>query len=376
MSETVRLIALLGPIAVATLVTSLIARRLATRVGLAYTLIAIAVIASLVTVVDLLVLNHFMLITPGNPTELVSVALYSVTAGVAAALIVSRSNTRALARLVATARSLGENRLDARAGELRAAPELRLLGETLDAAAARLEAGIEAERAVEAAATRPHDVALARPAHADRQPAGDGRGDRRRASSRDPETVAPLHSRDAPLGDGARDDGRRPVRARPAGRGRVRPRRPLDGARRGRAGRARPVPSRGGRQADPDRRRPRRRRASLCSPKLARVVHSLLDNAVRYTPAGGWVTLRARAGADGISLSVEDSGPGIAPGRAAARLRGVLARRPGPLEPGRRARADPRQAHRRGPRRQDRGVERPRARVALRRLGTDPGLDD
>jgi len=42
------------------------------------------------------------------------------------------------------------------------------------------------------------------------------------------------------------------------------------------------------------------------------VVHSLLDNAVRYTPADGWVTLGARAGGDGIRLSVEDSGPGIA----------------------------------------------------------------
>ncbi|HEY3766401.1 MAG TPA: histidine kinase dimerization/phospho-acceptor domain-containing protein, partial [Gaiellales bacterium] len=149
MSETIRLIALLGPIAMATLLTSLLARRLVTRAGLAYTLIAIAVIASLVTVVDLLVLSHFMLINPGNPTELTSVALYSVTAGVAAALIVGRSNTRALQRLVATARALGDNRLDARAGDLKAGPELRMLGATLDRAAARLAAGIEAERAIE-----------------------------------------------------------------------------------------------------------------------------------------------------------------------------------------------------------------------------------
>ena len=67
MSETLRLIALLAPIALATLVTSLLARRLVTRAGLAYTLIAIAVIASLVTVVDLLVLSHFMLINAGQP---------------------------------------------------------------------------------------------------------------------------------------------------------------------------------------------------------------------------------------------------------------------------------------------------------------------
>ena len=42
------------------------------------------------------------------------------------------------------------------------------------------------------------------------------------------------------------------------------------------------------------------------------MVHSLIDNAVRYTPAGGTVALRATAGADGIRLTVEDSGPGIA----------------------------------------------------------------
>ena len=117
MSETLRLVALLGPIALATLIVSLLAQRLIVRAGLASMLIAIAVIASLVTVCDLLVLGHFMLINSGNPTELISVALYSVTAGVAAALIVGRSNARAMRRLVTTARDLGDNRLDARAGE-------------------------------------------------------------------------------------------------------------------------------------------------------------------------------------------------------------------------------------------------------------------
>src|SRR5581483_9725979 len=51
-----------------------------------------------------------------------------------------------LRRLVATARDLGDNRLDARAGDVQAGPELRLLAATLDRAAARLAAGIEAQR--------------------------------------------------------------------------------------------------------------------------------------------------------------------------------------------------------------------------------------
>ena len=52
---------------------------------------------------------------------------------------------------------------------------------------------------------------------------------------------------------------------------------------------------------------------ATCSPKLVRVVQSLIDNAVRYTPRGGRV--RVYAGADPASLrvSVEDTGRGIDP---------------------------------------------------------------
>ena len=39
------------------------------RAGLAATMIAIAMVASLITVVDLVVLNHFMLINPDNRIE-------------------------------------------------------------------------------------------------------------------------------------------------------------------------------------------------------------------------------------------------------------------------------------------------------------------
>jgi hypothetical protein len=62
MSETLRILALIGPITVATGLTALVASRLVARAGLAATMIAIAVVASLVTVIDLVALNHFMLI--------------------------------------------------------------------------------------------------------------------------------------------------------------------------------------------------------------------------------------------------------------------------------------------------------------------------
>jgi len=46
---------------------------------------------------------------------------------------------------------------------------------------------------------------------------------------------------------------------------------------------------------------------------IARLLGILIGNALRYTPAGGRVTLRARPEADGAVLEVEDTGIGIAP---------------------------------------------------------------
>jgi two-component system sensor histidine kinase TctE len=46
---------------------------------------------------------------------------------------------------------------------------------------------------------------------------------------------------------------------------------------------------------------------------LHELVSNLVDNAIRYTPAGGSVQLRIRRQADGVLLEVLDSGPGIPP---------------------------------------------------------------
>ena len=45
---------------------------------------------------------------------------------------------------------------------------------------------------------------------------------------------------------------------------------------------------------------------------LSVLVRNLLDNAVRYTPAGGWVKAGITRSPDGLVLKVSDSGPGIA----------------------------------------------------------------
>jgi two-component system sensor histidine kinase TctE len=50
---------------------------------------------------------------------------------------------------------------------------------------------------------------------------------------------------------------------------------------------------------------------------LREMLSNLIDNALRYTPAGGSVTVRVRRdGADAL-LEVEDTGPGIAPAERA-----------------------------------------------------------
>jgi two-component system, OmpR family, phosphate regulon sensor histidine kinase PhoR len=47
--------------------------------------------------------------------------------------------------------------------------------------------------------------------------------------------------------------------------------------------------------------------------ELASAFGNLVSNAVRYTPAGGAITLYWHDGADGATLTVADTGPGIAP---------------------------------------------------------------
>ncbi len=47
--------------------------------------------------------------------------------------------------------------------------------------------------------------------------------------------------------------------------------------------------------------------------KVAAILDNLLSNAIRYSPAGGRIDVRARLGAGSLTLEVADEGPGVAP---------------------------------------------------------------
>jgi signal transduction histidine kinase len=53
--------------------------------------------------------------------------------------------------------------------------------------------------------------------------------------------------------------------------------------------------------------------ASVDAPRLMRVLVNLIANALKFTPAGGCVTVELTRGDGAIELAVADTGPGIAP---------------------------------------------------------------
>jgi len=46
--------------------------------------------------------------------------------------------------------------------------------------------------------------------------------------------------------------------------------------------------------------------------RISQVLDNLMDNAIRHTPQGGQISIRTQLSAEGVQLSVQDSGAGIA----------------------------------------------------------------
>jgi signal transduction histidine kinase len=149
-SDIVHLLWLILPAALVTVVAALFAAKpLLRRASLRQRFVAVALVAAAVALANVAVLTRQMFVSAHDATILAVLLVFALGAGVAAALVVARTASASLDRLDATARALGEGRLDARTGTLDAGPELDTLARTLDQMAERLQAAQLREREAE-----------------------------------------------------------------------------------------------------------------------------------------------------------------------------------------------------------------------------------
>ena len=303
---------LLLPALGATVVAAAIARPLLARSTTRQSLVAIAAVGAVVAIANLAALSGQMFVSGHDATLLAILLCYSVGAGFGAALVLARAHDRAIERLAATTRRIASGDLDARVGDLEAAPELESLGHTLDDMAAELQRLMARERDVEA---RRRDLMTA-VSHDLRTP------------------IANLRAMVEAIDDGVVEDA--PSMRRYAGE----MRRSVDalvvlvddlfelaqidaGAIEAETERARvedvvrsalaSVGPQAERKGLVVRTELNGAADAECSPRLVRVLANLLQNAVRHTPADGTVRVEAHAGADRLELAVEDTGEGITP---------------------------------------------------------------
>jgi signal transduction histidine kinase len=243
--------------------------------------------------------------------------MYGVIAGffilaVTFGLIISRSLQRQMGSFLEAARRLGRGDLDARVGPLDSGPELDAVGAGLDEMAARLSASLDRERAAE---SRRRDLVIA-VSHDLRTP------------------LAGLRAMVESIDEGVVDD---PPTVR---RYIAEMRRSVDslvvlvddlfelvqldaGALVTESERARLEDVVHSAVAACDAQAAEKglaletklngAGAAHCSPRIARVIQNLLQNAIRHTPADGTVRVQARRRLDRVEVVVEDSGEGIGP---------------------------------------------------------------
>lgn len=310
-SELRDLAAYLIPALVVTVGASALAARLLSRDSLRQRFVAVGALGTAIALANLWVLSRTMFVSEHDATLLGVLLLYSVGAGIGAALAAARGASAALDRLGETARAIGAGDPDARAGAIGAGPELDALARTLDEMADRLQAAQARERAAEAT-----------------------RRDLTTAISHDLRTpLASLRAMVEAIDDGVVDDAptmRRYVREMRASVDRLvamvddlfelaqldtgaieleRERARLGEIVRSAVAAVELQAEEKGLElitalngADD----------APCSPRLERVLQNLLVNAVRHTPADGTVRVEARRSSDGLEVAVADTGEGIA----------------------------------------------------------------
>jgi signal transduction histidine kinase len=300
------------PAVAITLALVAIARRSLSRASFRVQVLAIGMLAVAAGLTNLGVLAALMFVSVHDALVMGVLLVYSAGAGTGAALLLARSSGTAVDRLAATADSLAEGDLEARAGRLDAGPELDALAAALDDMAERLQAAVVRERALEG---RRRDLITA-VSHDLRTPLAGLRamveaidervvedlptvrryaGEMRRSVETLTALVDDLFEL-AQLDAGAIEAESVRARLQEVVRSAVKAcavqaeekglvvEEVLDGA-----------------------------GTALCSPRLTRVLQNLLQNAIRHTPADGTVRIEARRRADRLEVVVSDDGEGIDP---------------------------------------------------------------
>jgi signal transduction histidine kinase len=310
-AELRHLAAYVAPAFAVTVAAMAVAGRLLARTSLAQRFVAVGALGAAIGLANLWVLSRQMFVSDHDATLLGVLLLYSLGAGIGAALVTARTSARALARLTATASALGGGDLDERTGDLGAGPELDRLARTMDEMAARLQVAQLRERNAE---TTRRDLVGA-VSHDLRTPLASLRAmveaiddgvvddvattqryvrEMRRSVNQIVALVDDLFEL-VQLDAGALEAESERARLEDVVRSAVATVR-SDAERKG----LELVTSLNGAEDAP------------CSPRLVRVLQNLLVNAVRHTPADGSVRVEARRSADGLEVAVADTGDGIA----------------------------------------------------------------
>jgi signal transduction histidine kinase len=310
--DLVHLLGLLLPAAAVTVVAAVGSRPLLARASLRQRFVAVALMAIVVALANLAVLTTQMFVSDHDATLVAVLLLYSVGAGVGAALVLARSSSAAVRRLAETAQALGAGDLGVRAGDVGAGPELDTLARTLDAMAAGLEESLERERALEGVrrdliTAVSHDLrtplaSLRAMIEAIDEGVVDDPASMRRYAREMRGSVVQLSGMVDDLFELAQlDAGRIETETHRARLDEVVRTALATVEPAARQKRVALVADLGGAENVP------------CSPRLTRVLQNLLGNAVRHTPADGTIRIAARRAADRLEVEVEDTGEGIAP---------------------------------------------------------------
>ena len=311
-ADLAHLAAYLLPAVGVTVLSMAIARPLLARASMRLRFVAIATVAAVVGLANLFVLAQTMFVDEHDATLVGVLLLYAIGAGAGAALVLARASSDAVDRLAETARALGTGELDRRVGVVDAGAELDTLARTLDEMAARLQAAQAREREIEAVrrdliTTVSHDLRTplaslrAMVEAIDERVVEDLPSLRRyaiemRRSVNSLVTLVDDLFELAQLDAAAIEQETRLARLDDVVRSAVAAVEPQAEAK----GLTLQANLNGVEDAE-------------CSPRLVRVLHNLLQNAVRHTPAEGAVRVDAHRVPAGLELAVEDTGEGIAP---------------------------------------------------------------